>query len=444
MWAKFKIVPSEREVIFLPDFLIGKDDTALVKFGGKKALTDVEGLDDFKDSGENSYENPYILTLTDKLKEKLLIQESLTYQIKIDNSVIIIGPVIGLLLGTQMQRYTPMHMEKYSDRLGIYDHVGGLIYAFSPASINWKTNTTYGLFYNIEASKWEYGNFPLPDVVYRRDFHSDENVIRKLEKYTGNRLFNSYRFTKYELFDFIELNDELREHLPPTELSVDFNQIKSFTDRYEKVILKPLDLSRGRGLCIIEKEDFAYKIIDYRFGQPITSLLESSELLERFFSKNQGFFENYLIQKYLPLAKIGDSVFDVRVVMQKHKNNVWGCTGIECRVSKENGYITNISRGGRALTLEESLQLSFDTDYEAIPKQIDDFCQKFCIYMDTMGKNFAEFGIDIAIDTSKNLWLIEANVFPSFKGFKKLDRKTYLDIRYTPMLYALSLTPLGE
>jgi glutathione synthase/RimK-type ligase-like ATP-grasp enzyme len=64
--------------------------------------------------------------------------------------------------------------------------------------------------------------------------------------------------------------------------------------------------------------------------------------------------------------------------------------------------------------------------------------------MDASGEHFAEFGIDIAIDTNKNLWLIEANVFPSFKGFKKMDRDTYLSIRYMPILYALSLTQFGE
>jgi glutathione synthase/RimK-type ligase-like ATP-grasp enzyme len=64
--------------------------------------------------------------------------------------------------------------------------------------------------------------------------------------------------------------------------------------------------------------------------------------------------------------------------------------------------------------------------------------------MDTFGEHFAEFGIDIAIDIDKNLWLIEANVFPSFKGFKLLDRKIYNKIRYTPLLYALSLTQVGE
>ncbi|HEX3027243.1 MAG TPA: YheC/YheD family protein [Clostridia bacterium] len=73
-------------------------------------------------------------------------------------------------------------------------------------------------------------------------------------------------------------------------------------------------------------------------------------------------------------------------------------------------------------------------------KKILDLCRKICVYLDTSGHHYAELGIDIAIDRDQNLWLIEANVFPSFKGFKKIDRETYLRIRYSPMIYARSLT----
>ncbi|MDF2686060.1 MAG: hypothetical protein K0S55_1241 [Clostridia bacterium] len=445
MWVKFEIVPSDQKIIFFPSSIEMDCGSSIeVKFGRKSVEAEIQYFDDFEFKKESSFNNPNILRLTNELKETLLIQESLTYQIKIVESNIIIGPIIGLLLGMQTSIYNPSHMKKYTDRLGIYNKIGGLIYAFSPKFINWKNHTTYGLFYNIATSDWEYGHFPLPEVIYRRDFHQDPMIIKKLEKYTGNRLFNSYRFSKYELYDFIGLNKRLNRYLPPTELSLWFDQVKRFIDQYTKVILKPIDLSRGRGLCIIEKVNSACKVFDYRYRQPIISMLSDNEALENFFSENQSFFNKYLIQKYLPLARIGNSIFDIRVVMQKQKDKGWECSGIECRVSKENFSITNISRGGHALTLDEALQQSFIKDYELIPQQIDDFCQRFCSYMDTMEKNYAEFGIDIAIDINKNLWLIEANVFPSFKGFKLLDSKIYNKIRYTPLLYALSLTQVGE
>ena len=127
--------------------------------------------------------------------------------------------------------------------------------------------------------------------------------------------------------------------------------------------------------------------------------------------------------------------------MQKDKNAKWVCSGIECRVANNKSLITNISRGGYALTIWEALKRAFpdNTDIRLLKKQLDDLCQKLCLYLDETGHHFAEFGVDIAIDKYKRLWIIEVNVFPSFKGFKKMDYQTYLKIRYTPLLYAASL-----
>jgi len=445
MWAKIELKKSESEVLYLPSSLaVDSEKVTTIIFGKKTVNIEIEYSDEFVLENVNSFETPGIIGLSEKLKDALLIPTELIYRVKISDCSIFIGPVIGFLLGIHAHRYNPRHMEKYSDRLGIYNKVGGLIYAFSPKSINWDNNTAYGLFYNIVTSAWEYGCFPIPDVIYRRDFHSEPELIEKLVTVTESKLFNSRRLSKFELYDLFSTHKEFLKYLPATELSFDFNQIKKFMDSHPKSILKPIDLSRGRGICVIEKTGAVYKITDYRYKYPIRSFFHDSSSLENYFSINQGFFNKYLIQQYLQLAKIGSSLFDIRVVMQKHENKTWGCTGIECRVSNSNFHLTNISRGGYALTLKEALQQSFKKDYETLPKQIDELCQMFCSHMDTIDGHFAEFGIDVAVDINKRVWFIEANVFPSFKGFKIIDAKTYLSIRYRPLIYALSLTRFKE
>jgi glutathione synthase/RimK-type ligase-like ATP-grasp enzyme len=443
MWAKLEVVHGDQKIIYLPSTLaVNYGSTVEIKLGGKSAAASIEYRDDLELTSENSFDMPGKIKLSSRLRDELSIPESPVYKIKISDSRITFGPVIGLLLGNATHRYNPVHMMKYSDRFGIYHQIGGLIYAFSPKFINWEDHTAYGLYYNIDTTSWEYGCFPLPEVIYRRDFHSDPDLIKQLVQYTGGRLFNSFRFTKDELYDFIQLNDELKAYLPPTECTLDFDQIRKFVHCHNKVILKPVHLSRGRGICIIEKIDSKYKVIDFRPRTPMVYELYNDELLENFFEIYQDLFDKYLIQKYIPLSKIGNSPFDIRVVMQKRPGDEWGCTGIECRVSN-NGYLTNISRGGYALPLNEALQQAFATDDKLLPGQIDELCRKLCLYLDTSGEHFAEFGLDIAIDTDKKLWVIEANVFPSFKGFKKIDPDIYLAIRYTPMLYASSLTQFG-
>ena len=59
--------------------------------------------------------------------------------------------------------------------------------------------------------------------------------------------------------------------------------------------------------------------------------------------------------------------------------------------------------------------------------------------MDQKNEHFAEFGIDIALDEHGFPWILEANIYPSFKGFKTLDYDTYLKIRTQPMFYAVQI-----
>ena len=448
LWAKIVYKPDDREYIFVPYCFSKKlHSTCDVIFGRKKAeVKMVISLN--LDCIENStYDNPMIIILSSKLKDKLFIPESQIYRMSIKENKVIFGPVIGLMLGTNNHTYDSGHMKKYSDRFGVYDKVGGLIFAFSPTSVDWEKEIVYGIYYNIAISKWIHGVFPLPDVIYARNFHNAPEVVERLSLATDGKLFNSHNYTKLELFSHVKLDEELAKNLPPTEALQSYDQLKKFIDTHTKVILKPINLSRGRGICIIEKSDSLYRVFDYRSKECSEITLNGDDDLLEFFSNNDGFFSNYLIQKYIRLAKIDDRSFDIRVVMQKRNQRRWSCTGIECRVSGPNNHITNISRGGHALLLNESLALAFEADSDMkqkITEQIHDYCFRFCKHMDKLGEHFAEFGMDIALDEDKNIWLIESNVLPSFKGFIKMDYDMYLSIRYSPLLYALSLTEFEE
>ncbi len=443
MWAKFKLEVSDKDIIFLPLSMMGMyPNRVFVCFGGRTVSAVVKYSEFFDMSMNSTYDDPGIIGISIGLRNKLLIPEMLTYRICVERNAISIGPVIGLLLGNNIYKYSPRHMEKYSDRFGIYDKIGGLIYAFSPKTINWKERIAFGLYYDSLSHSWDYGYFPLPEVIYRRDFHSNPNDIKRLIRETGGRLFNSCRFTKFELYEYIDKNEELRDFLPPTQLTHDFDQIISFIDKHVRAILKPIDLSRGRGILIIEKEGDNYKVTDYRLVLPVVETYKISELRE-FFDQNNNLFNKYILQKFLSLATIDSCPFDIRVVMQKNADRTWQCSGIECRVSKNGSHITNISRGGYALTIDEAIRRSFREQSTSFHEGILQFCGKFCDYMNKSGNHYSEFGIDVALDVDQNLWLIEANVFPSFKGFKKIDLQAYFNIRYTPFLYALSLTKFG-
>lgn len=447
MWVSVRVVLSDEKIIYLPNNISKNiNDIAMIIFGKKTTYAKVIRLKGISAVNGKDYTNPAIIGITNKLKETLLINENITYRFISEKDQIKIGPVIGLLLGCKPHLYTPEYMSRYTDRLSIYRSIGGLICGFSINSIDWNNNSAHGLFYNDLSNSWQYSDLPLPEVIYRRNFHTDSETLNKLITATDNKLFNSFRFTKYDLYEYVKKNSDLSQCLPDTELFRNFNTINSFLTKYNKIILKPLNLSRGRGIQIIDKHNDGFIVHDYRQKKSSDIYFSNISSVRNYYENNKKHFENYLVQQFLTLSKISNSVFDIRIVMQKDESLMWKVKGIECRVAKSNSLVTNISKGGYAISLYDALLISFPNiaDHKIIVDELKNYCIKLCLYLDKMGHHFAEFGIDIGLDKNKKLWLIEVNVFPSFNGFKAMDYHSYIDIRHTPLRYALSLTDFRE
>ncbi|TXC92804.1 hypothetical protein FS935_00970 [Metabacillus litoralis] len=443
-WIKFTEFNSDDLVIKLPQELLGNKlkshlsfefgivETMCIVEPAEKTPTFVKG---------NSYFSPVEVFISSGLAKKTHVKMGLHYQIKLLETKLIIGPTIGFLLGEKNQLYTTQYMEKYSDRFGQYERFGGLVIAFSTRSIDWENKMVYGQIYNPKLQIWEYGSAPIPSAIYRRNFHQNEDRINQLIQLTNNNLFNSHHFKKSDLH---LLRDEptISKHLPSTHIFSNNQDFIRFLHEEKKIILKPVDLSRGRGIFILEENENreGYVLYDYRKKYRIRHLIQDEKILMEMLDNLEICKQQYLYQTYISLLKVNERPFDVRVVMQKNKRMEWDCTGIECRVAGENEELTNIARGGFAMTLEEVIRKSNKPlSYASIHQKVIEVCHNFCLVMTKHAQHYAEFGIDIALDEEGYPWILEANIFPSFKGFKKMDYDTYLKIRYQPLFYAVNL-----
>jgi len=391
-----------------------------------------------KSSSASTISEPIVIFISSEIKRRIALPGGCVYRLKLTYGQMSIGPVIGLLLGSKYHMYSPKYMEKYSDRLGVYKKVGGLICAFSSSSVNWNSFTVNGLYYNFEKSKWEFGQFPLPKVIYRRNFHGNKIELEHLKALVGKGLFNSDRFDKWQMYEWLSVHESFRENLPDTKQLLNIEVLFEMLQKWGRVILKPVSLSRGRGIMIVEKLDSLFRLEDYRMKEIREVMLTGEELRDMCLS----FLPNhdYIVQQHLNLALYQGHPYDIRVVMQKNRLKKWNCSGIECRCSGSGSLITNIARGGRALRLSEVCQPYGRDFFKATKQRIFNLCHNFVHRMEASGGSFAEFGIDLALDRKGSLWFIEANVFPSFKGFKALDYKNYIHIRYNPLEYAAALT----
>lgn len=97
------------------------------------------------------------------------------------------------------------------------------------------------------------------------------------------------------------------------------------------------------------------------------------------------------------------------------------------------------------LWLPDALKLSFgpDTDVEAVHRRMVDTALRICELLDQTGESFAEFGLDLALDRKGGVWVIEANVVPTFHGFELMDRNLWRSLLAAPLLYASQLVGFG-
>ncbi len=418
-----------------------KTQTKLV-FGQVEISISVKAISSLPNCMGTEFEEPALIGFSSCAFDQLLMQESSVYQMNISETAIHIGPVIGFLLGDQHYYYHHRRLKGLSYALGAYEKVGGLFIAFRKCSINWEEKCIYGLYFNYEAQRWQYGKLPFPSVIYRRGFNSKNNFVNECKDLVNWKVFNEIRFDKWQFHNKLLEDDVLQQYLPET-LLLTVDHVATLLKKYSKVILKPTKLSRGRGISVLTAiDDGQLKVHDYR---RFTDFKMPKAQLSEFLNEGNYLKGDYIVQQFLEVPRIDDSPWDIRVVMQKNRWKRWICNGIECRLAVAGKLIANISSGGKALELSEALQLAFGTEVDSVQirKAIHSISMKFCKMMDSTGYHFAEFGLDLAMDQELHYWFIEANVRPSFNGFKTLDERIYRQICYEPIFYSAAIAGFG-
>ncbi|MFS0687832.1 YheC/YheD family protein [Sporosarcina sp. 179-K 8C2 HS] len=315
------------------------------------------------------------------------------------------------IIGMLHHRKDPETVMKAYAFAAVAEAEGAKFYYFSPGEVNFTNRTIKGQVY--EKGEWKTKIMPFPNVIYNAG--SPEKLSKSKE--TIDKLKKEIPFTTYSIGNKWSVNRRLKEakdfasYLIPTEVVKNTNHFFKFLSAFEKVVFKPIDGRKGKGIFFIVQEEGRYSVK----GEGTNRIYGSSQL--NGFIKQKLSKETFIVQPYIQSVTKTGQVFDFRLHVQKDGKGEWVITTIYPRIAPHGSIIANINSGGYTNYLDPFLEQEFKDEAFNIRKKLEFFSLSLAKHLDELqmekfGEVIDEIGVDIGMDEQRKLWIYEVNWRP--------------------------------
>lgn len=318
--------------------------------------------------------------------------------IRVENKV---GPLIGILTTKEKSNNFYGNRTYFKKiQIQLQKHCG-ISFVFTPEGI--QEDKVEG--YIFDQGVWKKYIFPLPDIIYNRiasyggERGKGIKLVRRIAIQNAIPLYNPHFFEKWETHRILNANQTLKKHLPETELLSNRKQLKKWLDNVQTTFIKPVLSNRGAGTFVFSKDDNLYKLQTNHWQKQFP-------LFEDAFNELQIHLETrkMIIQEKIPLKKYQGCPYDLRILVQRVKNN-WTVSGIGVRCARENAITTHTKQGGRIIplaTISDALNLAvIENLAKAVSSELEIAYGYLC-----------EFSIDLGVDETNHCWILEINAKP--------------------------------
>lgn len=323
-------------------------------------------------------------------------------------------------------------------------NVPGRVFIFTPSDVNSSRVNGYVFHQHKNGTGyWEMRVIPWPDVVYdlvrlRARDNKYREVRRLLQKATQGRYFNPGFLNKLKVYRLLQEDQRLRYYLPETKWLQGVEVLEELLARHRAVYLKPANGSLGRGIVMVKKTpDGGYLFKTAGGMKGLANTLPG--LYKKIRPMLKG--RTYLVQQGLDLLLYEGRISDIRVLVQKNGKGEWSITKAYVRVGRKNSIVSNIAQGGVALPMEQVLKTAFPEERtNQIRQEIRDVALLASYVLEKQsGELYGELGVDLGLEKTGRLWLIELNSKPrkatEGSGSPRLVHLSFVK----PLRYALYL-----
>lgn len=321
--------------------------------------------------------------------------------------------------------------------IGLARSEGVSALGIDPDDIDLTTGRVRGLL--LKDGRWTPAAGPLPDVLWNRYFQRDrDHLIHALAR-RGVQLLNEPGLDKWEAYQLLQEDPQLRAHLPETRLLHTGADITDLTARYPTVFLKPVAGSVGRGIIRASYQPSGLTRLEYisaKTGQ-LRAVEGSTAQLDRWAQERRG---DYIVQQGLDLAVFYGRSVDIRVLVQKDGDGSWQVTGMGARVAAPNRFTANLHTGGHGISLSLLAGAIFPDDQESqalLEMEVQSLAARTAQAVDAAAGPMGELGLDFGVDSGGRMWYIEQNAQPGRTLFEHLGREDLSELSHRrPVQYA--------
>ncbi|WP_409345289.1 YheC/YheD family protein [Paenibacillus sp. MBLB4367] len=320
------------------------------------------------------------------------------------------------------------------------------VFVFSPGRFDPASGTVTGFTFDLPSQTWSRRKLALPKLVYDRSFYTDSSqyvrhrtAVHELQRLSPIKLLGRSLSGKWEVQRSLAADPLLRPHLPKTERLRSMNQLEGWLNDRGEAFLKPDAGTHGKGALhvsacddgrfLLTGRDRHNRVVSEGFGT-------LPKLLEHIGRRTVG--SRYLIQQYLTLASQSGDAFDIRSLVQKDGTGRWQLTGMAVRRGQPGSVTSNLHGGGHAEELLPFLQSEFGSrTAQSLALKLHQLSLRISETLEEHYGRLAELGIDLGVDRSGNVWIIEVNSKPGRAVFAQIaDERSAASAVRNPIAYA--------
>nr|WP_246246176.1 YheC/YheD family protein [Paenibacillus lemnae] len=319
------------------------------------------------------------------------------------------------------------------------------VFVFTPADVH--GGMIHALVFNPSTGKWSRQKRPFPHMIYDRcriqKSARFQQLLRFRNQYSHLLFLNRPLRNKWTVHQALYTLRRFRPHLPETMLVQSLGDVTRMLQHHPAVYLKPINGTGGRGILRISRGSGSHSAYEIRGRNANRSIITPRKVPAAMLGSFLAGWDvkgRYLVQEAIPLELPSGRVHDYRMLVQKNGFGEWEVTGCVGRVGALNSVTSNLHGGGRAMVMSELLNewITDPQKREKVNEEASRLGIDVSMFLEEQYGALCELALDLAIDRSGRILLLEVNPKPSREVFSQIgDKAAYRDSLTRPLEYAL-------